>query len=68
MKDSDAFILTRDDLIAAFRIWNDDYPQDAETVGQVMLRMKAHGDDLATYQADQLIDCLIECALESPSE
>jgi hypothetical protein len=67
-KDGDVLILTRDDLIAAFRCWNDDYLTEMETVEQVLTRLARFGADLAVYQTDTLIDYLIEAASEPLGE
>ncbi len=64
LQDGDSMILGRDDLIAAFRAWNEDYLNEMETVEDVLARLNAGGADLATHQADQLIEYLIESASE----
>ncbi len=70
LQDGDSMILGRDDLIAAFRLWVDDYLCEAETAEQVLARMQAAGKnkDLGTIMADQLIDYLIESAEEPMSD
>ncbi len=68
LQDGDSMILGRDDLIAAFRLWVDDYLCEAETVEQVLGRLENAGKDLGTLMADQLIEYLIESASEPMSD
>lgn len=62
---TDTFTLTRDDLIAAFRLWVSEFRLEPESVDCALRRVSPSGKvDYAEACADQLIDFLIDAALE----
>jgi hypothetical protein len=66
-KDGEVMILTREDLVAAFRLWVSDCRDDLETVTEAIMRISQDADrevEYATACADHLIDYLIEAAIE----
>jgi hypothetical protein len=61
------YIITRADLIAAFRIWVESWRTEPESVDAVMARLDA-ASDYPTAAADSLLAFLEEAAREPMSE
>jgi hypothetical protein len=59
------YLVTRSDLVAAFRLWNETWNREPETVEQVMARYPA-GTDAAEAQTDAILAFLDEAARSTP--